>query len=307
VLAGLAIACVARDVQAQAWTPPAGVGSVSLFVQRIDNTGHRLTDGSLVPDGRSLSLAIYAEGRYALTDRFELSAGVPYVFARYVDPDPPPPFFPFLPVDQCRCWHSSWQDVGVAARYRLINVKDTFVATPSISVGVPSHSYDYRGEAVVGRRLRELRLGIDVGLRLDAISPRLSLGGRYTYAAVERVLGVPNNRSNVGLDAGVQVARSVAVRGSFMWQRTHGGLRVGAPLLGEGLVPPGEVNTPDRLYEHDRLLRDNNLRLEAGVAYQLPSVDVFASYLAYASGTDTHAGRAVTVGVSWPFQVAGWR
>jgi hypothetical protein len=82
---------------------------------------------------------------------------------------------------------------------------------------------------------------------------------------------------------------------------------VGAPLLGEGLVPPGELNTPDRLYEHDRLLRDNNLRIEAGVAYQLRSVDLFASYLAYASGTDTHAGRAVTFGISWPFQVGGRR
>ena len=33
-------------------------------------------------------------------------------------------------------------------------------------------------------------------------------------------------------------------------------------------------------------------------------LDVFVSYIAYVSGTDTHAGRVVTAGVSWPFE---WR
>jgi hypothetical protein len=34
-------------------------------------------------------------------------------------------------------------------------------------------------------------------------------------------------------------------------------------------------------------------------------MDVFASYIAYVSGTDSHAGRALTLGVSWPFELGG--
>jgi hypothetical protein len=30
---------------------------------------------------------------------------------------------------------------------------------------------------------------------------------------------------------------------------------------------------------------------------------VFASYIAFVGGTDTHAGGALTAGISWPFEL----
>jgi hypothetical protein len=33
-------------------------------------------------------------------------------------------------------------------------------------------------------------------------------------------------------------------------------------------------------------------------------MDLFASYVGFVDGTDTHAGHALTAGVSWPFE---WR
>ena len=57
-----------------------------------------------------------------------------------------------------------------------------FALAPSVGYGVPTHDYPFVGEAVVGRNLNELRLAIDSGLRLDAISPRLSISGRNSYA-----------------------------------------------------------------------------------------------------------------------------
>jgi hypothetical protein len=65
------------------------------------------------------------------------------------------------------------------------------------------------------------------------------------------------------------------------------------------------VDTPDLLEQHDRLLRDNNWRAGGGLAYSFERVDLFASYLAYISGTDTHAGGALTVGFSVPFHLGG--
>ena len=54
--------------------------------------------------------------------------------------------------------------------------------------------------------------------------------------------------------------------------------------------------------QYDRLLKDNNFHISGGVSYSLPRVDLFAPYVHYVSGTDTHAGRAINAGVSWPFE-----
>jgi hypothetical protein len=285
------------QARAQAWMPPAGVGSVSVSIQQIRNTGHLLTDGSRLDDGKSVDASIYIEAEYALTDRVSLSAGLPFVFAKYIGPGPTP--FNFLPVDACHCWHGGWQDFAMTARYSV--TKGWFGLAPSVSAGVPSHDYDFRGEASLGRNLKELRVAVDAGQRLDAISPRLSIQERYSYAFVERVLGIANNRSNATLEGTFLLTRRLPLRGLLSWQHTHGGLRFGSPPPAD-VVFPGEVNTPDRLLQHDRLLRDNNWRAGAAAAYSFPLVDVFGSYIEYLRGTDSHAGRVVTVGVSWPFE-----
>jgi hypothetical protein len=72
--------------------------------------------------------------------------------------------------------------------------------------------------------------------------------------------------------------------------RSHGGLRSSDPF------------TDEQFSQYDRLLKDNNFHVTGGVSYSLPKVDLFASYVHYAGGTDTHVGHAVTAGVSFPFE-----
>jgi hypothetical protein len=284
---------------AQAWMAPEGTGSVTFTYQIIDNTGHRLTDGSLLPDGKSTDVSLFIETDYSVTERLSISVGLPYVFAKYRGPGHTPAW---LPVDQCKCWHSGFQDFGATVRYSW--TRGGFALTPSVAAGVPSHAYDYHGEAVVGRRLKELRLAIDAGQRLDALSPRLFVEERYSYAFVERVLDIRNNRSNLAIEPGVLVTRKVSLRGILAWQHTHGGLRFGSFPPSDFEVP-GDVNTPERFDQHDRLLRDNNWRVGGAATYSLRHIDIFGSYIEYVSGTDTHAGRGFSVGLSWPFEVGG--
>src|SRR5215472_13014798 len=164
----------ANVAEAQAWVLPRGEGAISLSYQLIDNTGHRRTNGLLVSKGRSSDMSAYLEAEYAFTGRFSVTAGLPYVFAKYTDPNPPPSPIPFLPADACRCWQSGWQDFGITARYSLIgSASRSFALTPSVSVGVPSQNYNFRGEAALGRNLREERIGIDAGWRLGVISTGL--------------------------------------------------------------------------------------------------------------------------------------
>ena len=238
-LAAIALLTSSSSALAQAWGPPAGVGSITVATQTIDNTGHLLADGSLLPDGESRDASIYVEGEYAFTDRLSVTAGIPFVFAKYIGPGPTPG--PQQPVDSCRCWNRGWQDFGFTARYSV--VRGAFGVTPSVSVGAPSHNYDYRGEAVLGRGLREARIGIAVGRRLDAISPRLSVQGQYTYAFVEHVLDVPNNRSNATLEGSFLATRKLLARGFISWQRTHGGLSAGIGPPPPAGYPWGEIAT----------------------------------------------------------------
>jgi hypothetical protein len=296
---------IANSASAQAWLPPQGSGSISLSYQRIDNTGHFRTNGFLAERGLSLDMGLYIEGEYSLTNRLSVAVGLPYVFAKYNGVAFLPPI-PYLPRDQCHCWHAGWQDWGVAARYNVIHaVNGAFALTPSVAVGVPSHNYDFRGESVLGRDLKEVRIGVDAGQRLDMISPNLLVEGHYSYAFVERVIDIPNNRSNAGVETTYLLFhRKLAPRGIASWQRTHGGLRLGSPPPAS-LVLPGEVNTPERVFQHDRLLRDNYFHAGGSFSYSFPRMDVFASYHAFVSGTDSHAGRALTLGVSWPFEIGG--
>ncbi|MGD9902494.1 MAG: hypothetical protein AB7U83_03405 [Vicinamibacterales bacterium] len=285
------LAAPAADAAGQAWPPPAGVGAITLSSQAIYNTGHRLSDGSLLPDGKSRNVSLAVDADYAITDRLSVSLGLPYVFSRFTGPGPS---LANLPVDACRCWQSAFQDVTATVRYSAL--AGPVALMPSLSVGVPSHDYRWEGEAVAGFGLRELRVALDAGARLDRLSTRLALVGRYQYAAVEDVLDVPNNRSNWSVGASYLATTRLALRGAVSWQRTHGGLRIG----GDGI--PGEADTPDRFREHDRLLRDNSWHLGGAATYSLPRVDLFVSYLEFMGGTDTHAGRAFTIGTSWPFR-----
>ena len=306
-IAGALLLTAANDAKAQAWVLPRGEGTITFTYQRIDNTGHRRTNGFLAPRGRSLDMSLYLEAEYAFTSRLSVTASLPYVFAKYTDPNPPPYPIPFLTQDQCRCWQSGWQDFGISARYNLVGGgTGNFALTPSVSLGVPSHDYNFRGEAALGRNVREERIGIDAARRLDAISSSLSVQGGYSYAFVEKVMGISTNRSNARFEGDYFIRRKLLVRGQAFWQRTHGGLRFGSPSPAD-LVFPGEVNTPELLYQHDRLLRDNYWHVGGGLGYSFPQMDVFATYVAFAGGTDTHAGRALTISFVVPFRLIGPR
>lgn len=278
---------------AQAWPQPAGSGSVGVSAQIINNTGHLLTDGSLIPDGKSRSAALALDFDYAISDRVGVAVGLPFVMTRYIGPGETP--IAFRDVDRCRCWHRGWQDISGTVRVNALS--GAFALTPSVSVGVPSNDYDYRGEAVIGRNLREVRLAVDAGARLDRLSSRVALTGQYSYAVVERTLDVPNNRSNVRLQGQVAVTRRLGVAGLIGWQRTHGGLRTG---LGPPALPWGEVTT-ELFDDHDRMLRDNSMHVGASAGYARPRFAISASWIEFVRGTDAHRGRAFTVGVSVPF------
>lgn len=280
--------------EAQALTPEKGLFSLTTLYQVVDNTGHRLTDGFMLRDGQSVSMGALVEGEYGISDRLAFSLNLPYILAKYRGVGPTPAN---LPVDACRCWHAGFADFGGTIRYRFGS--ETLALTPIVGVTLPSHAYDYRGEAVLGRRLKELRLGGSVAYRPEAL-PRGVISVSYSYALVEKdIVKIPNNRSNASVEIGHSLSDRWSARASLTWQRTHGGLRFGSTETSP-LPFPGEVGWAGPQFdEHDRLLRDNHTRLGAGLAYALDRMDLFGAFSMYVSGTDSHDGQSFTVGATW--------
>ena len=170
---------------------------------------------------------------------------------------------------------------------------------------IPSHSYAYRGEAVLGRRLKELQVGVNLGRTLDEISSNLYVSARYAYAFVEQAeVDVPNNRSNAGLELGFLPVPKLTLQAMCLWQRTHGGLRFGTMPPGTPVFP-GDVNISRARARARPPAARQRLPPRRRCVLRLRGVDVFAQYLAYVSGTDTHAGHVVSAGVTWYFNRPG--
>jgi hypothetical protein len=283
-------------IAAQAFTAPQGLGSVTAAWQFVQNTGHRFSDGFLVARGQSVTMSALFELDYGITDRLSVTAGMPYVFAKYTGALPPPSF---LPVDACRCWHSGFQDLFLAARYRFGD--DNWAITPVVRYVHPSHNYRYVGEAVVGRNLQEAQVGVNAGLRLHGFLRRASVETGYTYSFVEKpIRDISINRSNAFFDAGYALTSRMYIHGVALRQQTHGGLRIGSPT-GRPFFPPGELNTPERFAQRDRLLSTQYWQAGGGVAYSLGQMDIFASVTKYVWGRNAHNGQAYTVGSTWYF------
>lgn len=139
------------------------------------------------------------------------------------------------------------------------------------------------------------------GVRLVDFLPQATIQAGYTYAFVEKALDeVSVNRSNAFVDLGYSLNRKFYLRAAGMWQKTHGGLRVGS-VTGDPFFPPGELNTPERFAERDRVGRVNYWQIAGGLAFNAGPVDLFASVTKYVWGRDAHNGQAYTFGATWYF------
>jgi hypothetical protein len=289
IAAAIALLLVPVSAAAQAFTPPSRVGSVTLAWQLVDNTGHLLTDGTLLPRGQSVTTSLLAEVDFGVTERFAATASVPFVFAKYTGSLPP---FSGLELDSCRCWHQSFQDLSLGARYRF---GDEFWAlTPQLRYVQPTHDYPYHGEAVVGPNLWQMLLSVNGALRTPAL-PKASIQAAYTYTLAETTVdGIRPNRSNVSMSFGYALTRSLYVHGGALAQKNHGGLTA----FGIFVAPP------DQAAQADRLLKMRFWHMTGGVSYSTPFADLFFSVEPYVWGRDTHDGIAYTVGSTWYFDFA---
>lgn len=279
----------AAPLRAQAFVPPKGEGTVSVTYQNYYATGHFDVQGRENKNGATHTKALVTELDYALTDTIGLTVTLPFVASKYTGAASyfVGPFETFPgPLDDGP-YHGAFQDVRIEIRRMF--VAGPVTVTPLVGASFPTHDYETVGEAVPGRRRRELQLGASAEASLDPVLPGVAVHARYAYAAAERVQGFPATRSNIDLEGGRAVTSRVGLRGLASWQIRHKAPR------------PPELQQDWK--NHDRFLVSSYLNLGGGVSISLPrSTELYGLWIATVAGKDgAHVSRTLAVGLSWSF------
>lgn len=275
-------------VSAQAWLFPKNEGAVSLTYQNVFVRDHVYSKGDAHDIGHILSHAASLDVDYSLTDRLAASVALPYIASKYYGPKPHQ-----LPIDD-GTYHPAFQDFSAGFRYNLI--RRPVVLTPFFRAVIPSHGYQYFAHSAVGRDQREFHLGANFGRRLNPVIPKAFVQARYSYAFVERVLGIAPNRSDTEFQLGYFLTRRLSLLGTGQWMHTHSGLDLSYGVFQSGL-------TADQYPHHDQIARSSLLDLGGGAAYAVNgSLEMFLSVARSVEGRNGHLHAAVvTVGLSRTF------
>lgn len=275
-------------VSGQAWLFPKGEGTVSLSYQNLFVADHVFENSDAHDIGHILSHALTLDVDYSLTDRLAVRVAVPYIIAKYYGPTPHQ-----LPKDD-GTYHSTLQDFTTDVRYNL--TKRRVVLTPFFRVVIPSNTYTYFAHSAAGRDQREYHLGTNFGRRLDPIIPKAYLQAQYSYAFVERVLGIAPNRSNVEFQLGYFLTPRISLLGTGQWMYTHSGLDLNYHLFHAGLVG-------DQWIHHDQIAKTSLLDLGGGTSFAVTqSWQMFLTVARSVEGRNGHLHAAVvTIGVSRSF------
>jgi len=269
----------------QAWLSPKGDGTVALSYQNMFVSDHVYENGDAHDIGHILSHVLTLDVDYSLTDKLAVRVAIPYIDGRYYGAKPHQ-----LPEDN-GLYHSTLQDFTTDVRYNL--TKRRLAVTPFVRVVVPSNNYTYFAHSAAGRDLREYHLGANLGRRLDPILPRAFLQGQYSYAFVERVLGIAPNRSNAEVQLGYFLSRRVSLFATGQGSYTHSGVDLNFNLVHAGLLP-------DQWIHHDQIAKASLFDAGGGTSLAVtPSWQMFFTVARSIAGRNGHLHAAVvTIGMS---------
>jgi hypothetical protein len=279
---------ISSAVSAQAWLFPKGEGTVSLSYQNLYVANHAFENGDAHDIGHTLSNALTLDVDYSFTDKLAVRVAVPFIAARYYGPTPHQ-----LPMDD-GTYRSTFQDFTTDVRYNL--TKRRVVLTPFFRVVIPSNNYTYFAHSAAGRDQREYHFGTNFGRRLDPLIPKAYVQAQYSYAFVERVLGIAPNRSNFEFQLGYFLTHRLSFLATGQGMYTHSGVGLDFTQFHAGL-------SSDQWIHHDQIAKVSILDVGGGTSFALtPSWQIFLTVAHSIEGRNVHLHAAIaTIGVSRSF------
>jgi hypothetical protein len=238
----------------------AGSGSMSLAYQSIEvnkfNTGDAKIDL-----GEVLTHSLLLEVNYALTDRWQISASIPYLRKKYDGPAPhdpltlvpPRPEVPFVDDGQ---YHNEWQDFVFGASYLWIN--EPVIVEPFANLTLPSHDYPFFAQAAVGQDLWKAEFGVDVTKYMPFSN--WFYQGAVSYTVVEKTLGVNVNHYRVRGQAGYFFTPHMSASAFVLGKIGNGN---------DASEFPPSARTDEAWYQHDRTSRHSYIDVGVGTDWYI--------------------------------------
>jgi hypothetical protein len=289
----LTVTLTVPNAFSQAWLPGWGRGSVSIAYRNfhlgdtIDGNGARIDIGKVRSNVVSFDL------EYGVTRRLAIDVGLPLSFQRYTGNTPHPGITEFIDDGN---YHGGVQDFRFGARYAL--VRGALAITPFADVIIPSRDYEVFAHSAIGRNLKELLTGANIGWKTEE-GPLSNVYAhtRASYGFVERVIGRRHDRSNIDAEVGYLFTPRLSVYGNLTYIKHHGGLDF------DSTRAPEQQWTIEEIPTHDQLIRNDLVDAGGGVRFALSrETSVYANVLrtAWIRNDKLHTG--VIVGFNWRFR-----
>jgi hypothetical protein len=276
--------------------PGKGWGNVSIGYKNLYVKDHLDMLGNRLDRGRIRSNILSIDLDYGVTRRLAVHVGLPLSTEKYTGISPHK--LPQVEFIDDGTYHGGFQDFRFGARYNLVR-GGPVVITPFVEGVVPSRDYVTFAHSAVGRGVRELLVGTNVGWQGgESFLPNAFLQTRINYSFVERVLNESHNRTNIDAEVGYFVTPRLAVSAIGSYEIHHGGLDW------DSSKPINDQWTSEELLNHDALMRADQFDVGGGVAFLVnKSTSVYANYLTMAWGINGHAlNSGVIVGVNVRFR-----
>lgn len=294
----LLIELSASHAAAQAWAPAKHRGTISVTYKNLYIKHHTDVSGLKFDRGRIRSNVVSLDVDYGLSRRWAVNLSLPYSRVKYtgssphVDPD--------QNVDDGD-YHGGVQDLRFGARYAWLRYSPV-VVTPFAEVVLPSHDYVTFAHSAIGRRLKEMMVGANIGWRNeDSFLSNGYFQTRISYGFVERVLGRSHNRTNIDAELSYFLTPRLGVSALTSLAKHHGGLDWDSTK-----GSPSQQWTAEELYHHDELTRADAFDIGIGTSFRLSSsMSVHATLFHNAWSRNAHPlNTGVTLGVSRSFRTA---
>lgn len=293
VVASACVALVAagRDAHAQAWVGDKGHLEFSLGYNLGISDTVIVDEGPDGPDAGATTHEISLAGEYVPVQHLAVSVGLPLVLIEYTGNKTAYPHPGGGRYDDGNI-HTTLTDLRAGARYQLL--EDPLALSPHIAVSIPVANYEAVGNAVAGRHLKALHLGLAAG---RVFGESTYVHAIYEFSIVEKydrtmeTAQFGQNRSDFTATVGHKLFdQRLDLHVDVNGRVTHGGMNF------------SQFNTlpmNDQLY-HDPILAESILLVGGGVGYQITNdLEVNAGARLFVTGANTQNANVYVFGVTW--------
>lgn len=278
---------------AQAWVDEKGSLGIGLDYNLAISDKVIGDDGDF-PKSGSTSHQISLSAEYTPIERLALGVELPFLAIKYTGSKTANPHPGGGAYDDGSV-HGTLTDLRFGVRYQVL--EEPLALAPHIGVSIPVADYETVGNAVAGRHLKALHLGLGIG--------KVFLGTAYVHLLYEFSLVEKYDRTEALAEYG-QNRSDLAFQLGYKLLDQRLDIHLGA----NARIPHGGADfsefdffampIPDPELYHDAILKEQIILAGVGLGYQLTNtLGVSLSARAFVAGKNTLNANVLAVGFAW--------